>query len=185
MDRNERSGLRFYSDIKSYDYTAHTINDNSNKLFTVEDRKEQYDVAMRLYHMHEELYALVNKINAEQKTIKDNMDSLTRPQNKKLLKEYNTKLEELRSTLLATKHKSIFADEKKLREYITEVYGSVCGQECKPSNLQTERVAVLMEDLKKGQQTYEKLYAEYNTKTAAAIKDDKAKSKSPTPRSGN
>ncbi len=170
---------------KEYSKLLSLVHDNSNKLFTVEDRKEQYDVAMRLYHMHEELYALVNKINAEQKTIKDNMDSLTRPQNKKLLKEYNTKLEELRSTLLATKHKSIFADEKKLREYITEVYGSVCGQECKPSNLQTERVAVLMEDLKKGQQTYEKLYAEYNTKTAAAIKDDKAKSKSPTPRSGN
>jgi hypothetical protein len=42
-----------------------------------------------------------------------------------------------------------------------------------------------MDDLKKGQEAYEKLYAEYNTKTSTAIKDDKAKSKAPTPRSGN
>ena len=166
---------------KEYSNKLVMIHDNSNKLFSEEDRKTQYNAAMEIYHMHEQLYTLVDKINAEQKLIKENVDSVKRPQSKKLLKEYNTKLEELRSTLLATKHKSIFADEKKLREYITELYSSVCNQECKPSNLQTDRIAVLSDDLKKGEQSYEKLYTEYNDKTTATIKDEKSKSAKSVP----
>ena len=93
------------------------------------------------------------------------------------MKEYYNKLEELRSTLLATKHKSIFADEKKLREYITEVYSSVCNQECRPSNLQTGRITVLEDDLKKGQASYEKLVTEYGPKAKAIINTEKTRPK--------
>ena len=139
---------------------------------------------MELYHIHEQLADLVDKISTEQKTLKDNMDSVKRPQTKKLMKEYNDKLEELRSTLLATKHKSIFADEKKLREYITEVYGAICGQESKPTNLQMERITVLNDDLKKGQDNYLKLYADYGEKTDKTVKEDKAKNKN-EPRNSN
>ncbi len=161
------------------DYTSQLVmvHDSSNHLFTEEDRKTQYEAAMRLYHMHEQLYTLVDKINSEQKMIKENMDSVKKPQTKKQLKEYNDKLEELRSTLLATKHKSIFADEQKLREYITEVYAAVCNQECRPTNLQLERITVLNDDLKTGQSTYDKLYSEYGNKTKVAMDEDKAKSK--------
>lgn len=170
---------------KEYTKPLQLVHDNNNKLFSEADRKEQYDAAMKLYQMHENLYSLVNKINAEQKTIKSNLDSVIKPQSKKMLKEYNAKLEELRSTLLATKHKSIFADERKLREEISELYSSVCGQECRPTNLQIGRVAVLGDDLKKGEQGYEKLYAEYNSKTQALITTEKAKSKAATPRDSN
>jgi hypothetical protein len=37
----------------------------------------------------------------------------------------------------------MFVDEKKLREYITEVYSEVCNNEQAPTNLQLERVAEL------------------------------------------
>ena len=102
------------------------------------------------------------------------MDSVNN-KTKKWLTEYNTKLETLRSTLLATKHKSIFADEKKLRENITEVYGSVCNQECRPTNLQMARIGDLNNELKKAQAEYEKLYAEYGAKAPETIKDGKLK----------
>jgi photosystem II stability/assembly factor-like uncharacterized protein len=170
---------------KEYTNQLVMVHDNSNKLFSEEDRKVQYEAAMNLYHMHEQLFTLVDKINAEQKMIKDNMDSVKRPQTKKQLKEYNDKLEELRSTLLATKHKSIFADEKKLREYITEIYAAVCDQECRPTNLQLGRVTVLNDDLKKDEQSYEKLYAEYGPKTKQTIEEDKSKSRSNTIRNSN
>jgi Sortilin, neurotensin receptor 3, len=169
---------------KEYTNNLQMVHDNSNKLFTEEDRKAQYEAAMKLYHLHEELYVLVDKINMEQKMIKENMDSVKKPQTKKLLKEYNTKLEELRSTLLATKHKSIFADEKKLREYITEAYGAICGQECRPTNLQLGRVDVLNDDLKKGETSYNKIYEEYGSKAKQIIAEDKSK-RSEAPRSSN
>jgi hypothetical protein len=159
---------------KEYTSPLQMVHDKDNKLFSEDDAKAQYSAAMELYHMHEQLYTLVDRINTEQKMIKDNMDSVSRPQTKKLLKEYDAKLEELRSTLLATKHKSIFADEKKLRENITELYGSVCNQECRPGNLQSARITVLNSDLKKGENTYEKISAEYADKTSAAVKQDKS-----------
>ena len=169
---------------KDYTNQLVMVHDSKNKLFSEEDRKAQYTAAMELYHIHEQLADLVDKISTEQKTLKDNMDSVKRPQTKKLMKEYNDKLEELRSTLLATKHKSIFADEKKLREYITEVYGAICGQESKPTNLQMERITVLNDDLKKGQDNYLKLYADYGEKTDKTVKEDKAKNKN-EPRNSN
>ncbi len=44
--------------------------------------------------------------------LKENMDVAKNSSVKKLVQEYNVKLEDLRSKLLATKQKSIFAEEK-------------------------------------------------------------------------
>ncbi|MBC7552444.1 MAG: glycosyl hydrolase [Taibaiella sp.] len=158
---------------KEYTNQLKMVHNTDNKLFTEDDRKEQYKAGMDLYHMHEQLYTLVDKINADQKMIKTNLDSVNKPQSKKILNEYNTKLETLRGTLLATKHASMFADEKKLREEITEVYSSVCSQECRPTNLQTGRIANLNEELKQSSVAYEKINTEYKTKAAQAVKEGK------------
>jgi photosystem II stability/assembly factor-like uncharacterized protein len=163
---------------KEYTNQLQMVHDDNNKLFSKEDQKEQYKTAMELYHQHERLYTLVDNINTVQKMIKASLDTASNQQNKKLLEEYNTRLEELRSTLLATKHKSIFADEKKLRENITELYGTVCNQECKPSNLQSARVGVLETDLKNGEESYDKISSEYGGKTSIIVKQEKMDKKS-------
>ncbi|MBS1689761.1 MAG: hypothetical protein JSS96_13620 [Bacteroidetes bacterium] len=160
---------------KEYSSQLTMIHDATNKNFSEADRELQYKTAMNLYHMHEQLYQLVEKINTAEKMIKDTLATVKNPQTKKLLTEYNTKLETLRATLLATKHKSIFADEKKLREEITEVYGAVCGQECKPTNLQVARVSVLQDDLKKGQDSYETIDHSYAPKVQTALAAEKPK----------
>jgi len=160
---------------KEYTSQLTMVHDTANKKFSDADRELQYKTAMSLYHMHEQLYELVEKINKDEKMIKDTLPSIKNPQTKKLLTEYSTKLENLRATLLATKHKSIFADEKKLREEITEVYGAVCGQECKPTNLQVDRVAVLQDDLKKGQDNYETIDHSYAAKVQTALIAEKPK----------
>ncbi|MEI8279184.1 MAG: glycosyl hydrolase [Bacteroidota bacterium] len=159
---------------KEYNIPLTTIHDSANTKFSIEDRAVQYKAAMELYHMHEDLYALVEKINDEQKILKEHIDSTKNLKTKKLLTEYNVKLETLRSTLLATKHKSIFADEKKLREEISAVYNSVCYQECKPSNLQLNRISVLKEEEKKGAENYKALNTEYAAKVKEAIDKDQA-----------
>ena len=68
------------------------------------------------------------------------------------MRAYNDELEKLRAECLGTKQKSIFADEKKLREEITGVYAAVSGQEAAPSNLQVQRVTGLQEEVKKKEQ---------------------------------
>ena len=170
---------------KEYTTQLQMVHDNSNKLFSEDDRKLQYDAAMQLYHMHEQLYTLVDKINTEQKELKEYMEQVKKAQDKKALKEYYDKLEELRSTLLATKHKSIFADEKKLREYITEVYGAVCGQESRPTNLQQGRISVLNDDLVKAQKSYDKIVAEHGPKSTEIISAQKLRPKTIPANAGN
>jgi len=170
---------------KEYTSQFEMVHDKNNKLFSEEDRKLQFEAAMQLYHMHERLYTLVDSINTEQKELKEYMDVVKKASDKKHLKEYYDKLETLRSTLLATKHKSIFADEKKLREYITEVYGAVCNQECRPTNLQQGRITVLGDDLKKGEETHDKLLAEYSTKAKTIITAEKNRPKVQQANAGN
>ena len=98
---------------------------------------------------------------------------------KKLLKEYDAKLETLRETLLASKQTSQFADEQKLRERISDVYVAVCNQEAAPSNLQTQRVTVLQQEVQKAEQANSALTNQYAIKVKEALikegllKDDK------------
>lgn len=75
---------------------------------------------------------------------------------------YNDELEKLRAECLSTKQKSIFADEKKLREEITDVYGAVSRQEAAPSNLQIQRTSVLQDEVKKKEQENKKIINKYD-----------------------
>ena len=85
---------------------------------------------------------------------------------------YNDELEKLRSELLATKQKSVFADEKKLREEITEVYSGVTGQEAAPSNLQVQRVTVLQQEVKKKEKESQQILKKYDQAVIDGLKKE-------------
>ena len=85
---------------------------------------------------------------------------------------YNDELEKLRAECLATKQKSIFADEKKLREEITELYSGVSGQEAAPSNMQVQRVPVLQAELKKKEQTNQQILKKYDKQVIDGLKKE-------------
>ena len=132
--------------------------DASNPEFTLEDRRLQYNTAMDLYRLHERLAKVVAGINEEQKGIKT-LQSTAKMDAKaaKALDARYKALEDLRTTLLASKQKSVFADERKLREEISEVYGAVIGQEAAPSNLHVQRVTELEKKVAEAEKAYEKL----------------------------
>ncbi len=148
------------------------IHDVSNKDFTLEDRKLQYKTAMELYKMHEQLAVVVDTINAKQKIIKENLSKVTDSALKRSMVAYNDELEKLRSECLGTKQKSIFADEKKLREEITEVYGAVSGQEAAPSNLQIQRTTVLQQEVKKKEDTHKQILKKYDNTVMEGLKKE-------------
>ena len=140
---------------------------------TLADMEEQYNAAMQLYGMHERLAKLVDSISKHEKILKENLDKIKNPKVKKLVQEYNDKLEDLRSKLLATKQKSIFADEKKLREDITEIYSSICRQETRPSNLQLERTKVLQQQLGDAEKMETTINTQYFERVNAALLKEK------------
>jgi len=117
--------------------------DESNKTFTLADRQLQYKTAMELFALHGELAKLVTNISDKQKVLKDSIAKVTNVKTKKKLQTTYDQLETLRAELVPTKPNSAFADEKRLRDDISDVYRAICGNESAPSNLQIEQVALL------------------------------------------
>lgn len=140
--------------------------------YKLEDRKLQYEVCMKFYFMHEQLARRVEEISNQQKLIRDVKDKMKNKKNKMLAEEYLAQLEKLRTTLLATKLKSIFADEKKLRELISEAYGDIVGEEQRPSNLIIERAAGLQKDVDKADEDHKMLKEKFQAKLDKAVKKE-------------
>ncbi|MBK8242932.1 MAG: glycosyl hydrolase [Saprospiraceae bacterium] len=132
------------------------------KGFNLEDRKLQYETSMKLYNMHENLAKTVEEINTTQIKIKELLPKITNSKYKKLLNLYFEELEKLRTTLLAAKQKSIFADEKKLREEISDCYGNVIASEQAPSNLSIERTKSLQIQVNQAQIDLDKIKTKYD-----------------------
>ena len=156
---------------KEYTQPLKVVHDETNKELSLLDRQLQYKVAMQLYKMHEDLAVTVDDINEKQKLVKDNLDKVKDSATKKLMIEFNDKLEEQRSQLLGTKQKSAFAIEEKLREKITDVYSAVASQEAPPSNLQVQRAEILQKELVKKKQDVQAV----NNKYFKAIFDELVK----------
>jgi len=150
-----------------------TMQRDLNSDMSLADMEDQYNTAMQLYNMHERLGKLVDSISTKQKMLQEYLPKIKNTKLKKTVQEYNGKLEDLRSKLLATKQKSQFVDEKKLREDITEVYAAVCSQETKPSSLQKERASVLLQQLGDA----EKLNANINAQYDQKVKNELVKEK--------
>jgi hypothetical protein len=155
---------------QTYTTPVTVVHDESNTGFTMADRTLQYNTAMDLYRMHERLAKVVAGINEDQKAIKAKQATVKEGSKEaKALAAHHTALENLRNTLLASKQKSVFADERKLREEISEVYGGVIGQEAAPSNLQVQRVKVLDKKVDEAEAAYEKARKEWNSKTGIGV----------------
>ena len=156
---------------KEYSQPLKVVHDAKGDMSAAE-RLEQYNAAMKLYQMQEELAALVDTINKTQKILKDNMEKLAAKKARKQAEEYFTKLEALRGTLLATKNKSIFADEKRLREELSELYTKVAGNEAPPSNLDIQRIDALKAEIKKSQEAGKNIIQQYNAPVMDAFKKE-------------
>ncbi|MCY7309422.1 MAG: hypothetical protein LH619_01470, partial [Chitinophagaceae bacterium] len=138
------------------------VHDATDKNFTLDDRMKQFKTATDLYKLHEQLAMVVDTINARQKLIKETIGKVQDSSLARTMRTYNDELEKLRSELLATKQKSVFADEKKLREEITEAYSSVTGQEAAPSNLAIQRAAVLQQEVKKKEEANKQIMNKFD-----------------------
>ena len=153
---------------KEYTQPLKLVHDGSGN-YTLADRELQFKTSMELYKMHEDLGKTVADITSRQKALKDNMDKVKNPKLKKQMQEYYDKLETLRAELVPTKQTSIFADETRLREDITEVYAAVANTEAAPNNLQLDRVKSLRMKVDEAGQKNVQLANQYEEKIKAAL----------------
>jgi len=120
-----------------YEGAVNCVHDNDNKDLSLEDRKLVYQKAMELKKLYVEVNNSIDSINGFQEKLK--ADTVAFNKNKEA-KAFYDDLQKVKAELMATKKKSIFADEERLRERISLLYGSFCYMESKPNSTQLESI---------------------------------------------
>ncbi len=156
----------------AYTTPVNMLHDTTNKYFSEQARKDLYDNAMKLYNAHEQLKFLVDTVTTTLNILKQADTTVKNAKTKKLVDEYLKKVDDFRSTLLASRLKSIFADEKKLREEISETYIALCFKEEPASNLDIESVSRLLGRLSEAQTNGNKLLQEVNAKLKVPLQKE-------------
>lgn len=116
--------------------------------FTVEDRKAQYDLIMKLYKMLYRMSYTVASVSSVHDAAQDRAAKL--PQNdalRKKLEQLAQQVDGIRSKIVATKEGGAITGEQRIREYTTEVYGDVSGYEGKPTAEEVARTEALDREL--------------------------------------
>jgi len=129
--------------VKDQEYvsTIQCVHDDANNDLSLADRKLVYNKAMQLQ-------GLYNHLNVDIDIIQYYKTKLKADSNNKANKAMLADLEKIRSELMATKQTSLFADEEKLREKVSQLYGSFCNMEAKPNEIQLKAIEALDEQYK-------------------------------------
>jgi len=116
--------------------------------FTVADRKEQYDAAMRAHALFGTMSALVDRLNGIRALAEERREVIgTGDPLAERLRTLGDKVEGLRKRVVATKEGGAITGEERLREHLDFVYRALLSDEGKPSPYQVERVATLAREL--------------------------------------
>lgn len=116
--------------------------------YTVADRKEQFDLSMKLYNLLGDMTFAVDRINGVRLALEASAAKL--PANDPLatrLRTASQQVDELRKKIVATKEGGAITGEQRLREYLTELYSSVIYYEGRPTQMQVMRTDAISREL--------------------------------------
>jgi photosystem II stability/assembly factor-like uncharacterized protein len=142
--------------------------------FSPEDRKKQFDTSMKLFKQLEDLGTVNSKIEKTSKEIAKILEN--KSISKKLrdqLTTYKDSIDAVRAFIIPTKTTSIFADEERLRERVSDVYSSVLSYEGAPNATIFNKIEVLNKEIKTVNSRVEKSNKTYLDKVNKMLKDAK------------
>jgi photosystem II stability/assembly factor-like uncharacterized protein len=116
--------------------------------FSVEDRKAQFDLAMKIYKLIEHMTYSVDAIEGVRNAANERAAKL--PEKSALrsqLQQLAAKCDELRSKIVATKEGGAITGEERIRELLGQLYGSVNNYEGRPTEYQAARAESLAHEL--------------------------------------
>jgi photosystem II stability/assembly factor-like uncharacterized protein len=115
---------------------------------TPEDRKAQFDLALKLSKQLSEMTFVVERINGVRLALETQASQI--PADDPLRKQLQTaasQADELRKKIVATKEGGAITGEERLREFLTDLYSNVVFYEGRPSQTQTGRASALAREL--------------------------------------
>jgi hypothetical protein len=124
------------------------VNRDPRSTYTAVDRREQFDLSMKLYNLLGDMTFAVDRINGVRLALDANAAQL--PANDPLatrLRTASQQVDELRKKIVATKEGGAITGEQRLREYLTELYGSVIYYDGRPTQMQVMRADAIGREL--------------------------------------
>lgn len=159
------------NEVYENDFDVKAYNDGD---FTQDDRKKQFETSMKLFKQLEDLGKVNNKIDKASQEIAKVMENKTISKKlKDQLKAYKDSLDAVRAFIIPTKTTSIFADEERLRERISEVYSSVLSYEGTPNATIYNKIEVLEKEITTVNTRVEKSNKTYLDKVNKMLTDAK------------
>ncbi len=119
------------------------VHDAQNKEMSLDDRKLVYQKAMQLQELYNDVNNTIDSISLYQSGLKTDTVAFSKNKNAKAFYE---DLQKVKSEIVASKKKSMFADEERIREKVSALYGTFCGMEAKPNSMQMDAIEVLQKD---------------------------------------
>jgi hypothetical protein len=116
--------------------------------FTVEDRKLEFDAAMRLHRLLGEMSFDVDRINGVHDALMERDAKLKGDAAfSKRMQELAGKVEAMRKKIVATTEGGAITGEERIREKATQLYGAILNYEGRPTDYQTARIESLKKEL--------------------------------------
>ena len=113
-----------------------------------EDRKAQFELAMKLYNQLGDMSFAVERINGVRLALDGSAASLAKDdQLRSQLETASAKADEFRRKVVATKEGGAITGEERLREFLADLYSNVSSYEGRPSQTQFERAEALHREL--------------------------------------
>jgi len=117
--------------------------------FTAEDRKLQYDEAMRAQAVFGRMTDLVDRLNGLKGLALARVAGLPAGDPLKVQgQKFADDIDVLRKEIVATKEGGAITGEERLREHLDQAYGAILSYEGRPGDYQVERINVLDRELR-------------------------------------
>src|ERR1700674_2785650 len=116
--------------------------------FTVEDRRLEFDAAMRVYNLLGDMSFDVNRINGVRDSLIDRAGKLKGDDTLgKRLQNLAQKVDEMRKKIVATKEGGAVTGEERIREKTTGLYGDLLTYDGSPTDYQVARIDSLKKEV--------------------------------------
>ncbi|MDI1354335.1 MAG: glycosyl hydrolase [bacterium] len=143
---------------KEYSSTVNCVHDTSNKNLNLEQRILVYNKAIELQQLYNKVNNAIDTINYYQLLLKS--DSVAYSKRKHAILFYDD-LQKVKGELMGVKKTSIFADEKRVREKVSELYGNFCYMEAAPNEMQLDAIVDLNKEFETQHDALSKVIAKH------------------------
>jgi len=152
--------VRLTKGDKTYTSKLELVMDPRNSYYTLDDRKAQFALAMKLHNMLGRMSYGVDAIVNVRDQARERAGKLPQGDSlRKDLEQLAQQADALRSKIVATKEGGAITGEERIREFMTTIYGNVNGYEGRPTDSQIARTDALGHELEDVIHDYEQLTA--------------------------